>query len=189
MRVLVRKGIFTAFRPSDGGEILYGPTGESSFLLRDSELGLAPLILLQNHPWLTNPWHYITRSVKEGSSAFKCSNGSELWDFALQNPDFSKLVNDGMACTAKVVMKAFTSEHKDGFDNIRSVVDVGGGIGTMIAEIVKSYPHVKGINFDLPNVIATAPTHDGVSHVGGDMFEVIPPADVAFLKVAVCHKF
>ncbi len=63
------------------------------------------------------------------------------------------------------------------------MVDVGGGIGGMISEIVKSYPQIKGINFDLPHVIAKAPVHDGVSHIAGDMFNAIPNADAILLKV------
>ena len=45
-----------------------------------------------------------------------------------------------------------------------SLVDVGGGNGSGLAEIVKSYPHIKGINFDLPHVVATAPIYDGITH-------------------------
>ena len=73
-------------------------------------------------------------------------------------------------------------------------MDVGGGIGSAVAEIVKSFPHIKGINFDLPHVVATAPMYDGVKHVGGDMFQAIPNADAVFMKVKVqigcwCNNF
>ena len=54
-----------------------------------------------------------------------------------------------------------------------------------MAEVVKAYPHIKGVNFDLPHVVATAPAYDGVSHVGGDMFESIPYADAIFMKVHI----
>ncbi|KAB1206016.1 (R,S)-reticuline 7-O-methyltransferase [Morella rubra] len=77
------------------------------------------------------------------------------------------------------------AEYKDGFDCVGSLVDVGsGGTGGMIAEIVKSHPHIRGINFDLPHVVATAPVRERVSHVGGDMFEAgaIPDADAIFMK-------
>ncbi|RVW46418.1 xanthohumol 4'-O-methyltransferase [Vitis vinifera] len=57
-----------------------------------------------------------------------------------------------------------------------------GGTGGAVAEVVKAYPHIKGINFDLPHVVATAPAYKGVSHVGGDMFESIPNADAIFMK-------
>ncbi|CAL5373377.1 unnamed protein product [Camellia sinensis] len=51
-----------------------------------------------------------------------------------------------------------------------------------MGESVRVHPHIKGINFDLPHVIATVPEYGGVSHVGGDMFKAIPSADVAFVK-------
>jgi precorrin-6B methylase 2 len=80
-------------------------------------------------------------------------------------------------------MGVVLAEYKDGFSCVGSLVDVGGGTGGMIAEIVKAHPHIKGINFDLPHVVAIAPTRQGVSHVGGDMFEAIPNADAIFMKV------
>ncbi|KAF2323752.1 hypothetical protein GH714_036830 [Hevea brasiliensis] len=72
---------------------------------------------------------------------------------------------------------------KDGFNGVGSLVDVGGGTGAMVSEIVKAHPHVKGINFDLPHVVATAPEYEGVTHVAGNMFTSIPPADAILLKV------
>ncbi|KAJ9686617.1 hypothetical protein PVL29_015475 [Vitis rotundifolia] len=40
----------------------------------------------------------------------------------------------------------------------------------------------RAFNFDLPHVVASAPAYEGVSHVGGDMFESIPNADAIFMK-------
>ncbi|KAB1206013.1 (R,S)-reticuline 7-O-methyltransferase [Morella rubra] len=62
-------------------------------------------------------------------------------------------------------MGVVMAKYKDGFDGVGSLVDVGGGTGGMIAEIVKSHPHIRGINFDLPHVVATAPW---VLHDWGD---------------------
>ncbi|KAJ0111293.1 hypothetical protein Patl1_02208 [Pistacia atlantica] len=182
MRMLVRKGVFTAQRPSDGGDTLYGSTHISTWLLHDSELSLAPMILMENNLWQLAPWHYLSQCVKEGGIAFKKAHGCEMWDFASQNPEFNKLFNDALACTAKIVIRAFLSRYKDGFNNVRSLVDVGGGTGGELVEILKAYPHIQGINFDLPHVVATAPEYEGVSNVGGNMFEAIPNADAIFMK-------
>ncbi|KDP24165.1 hypothetical protein JCGZ_25822 [Jatropha curcas] len=188
MRYLVRKDIFTAHHdlPSEesdgGGEILYGLTRKSRWLLRDTELTLNPMVIMENHPWQQKPWHYLSQCVKEGGIAFKKAHGCEMWDFASKNPEFNRVFNEGLACTAKIVMRAVLSGYKDGFEGIRTLVDVGGGTGGNLAEIVKVYPHIKGINFDLPHVVATATAFDGVSHVGGNMFEQIPVADVVFMK-------
>ncbi|KAJ9171084.1 hypothetical protein P3X46_019132 [Hevea brasiliensis] len=182
MRLLVRRNIFTADRPSDGGETLYGPTHVSRWLVHDSDRTLAPMLLMENHPLTTNPWHCFSQCVKEGGIAFKKANGSEIWEFASQNPEFNSMFNSGMACTARVVIRAILVGYKNGFGCVGSLVDVGGGTGDLVSEIVKSHPHIKGINFDLPHVVATAPEYKGVCHVGGDMFEAIPNADAIIMK-------
>ena len=186
MRLLVRRKIFTEHHPSEGGDTKYGMTHLSRWLLQDSQMSLAPMLLMETHPRLMTPWHTISHCIKDGGICFKKINGREIWDFASENPEFNKLFNDAMACTARIVMNTILSEYKHGFDSVGSLVDVGGGIGSGLAEIVKSYPHIKGINFDLPHVAATAPIYDGITHVGGDMFHSIPNADAIFMKVCIC---
>ncbi|KAF9588795.1 hypothetical protein IFM89_015719 [Coptis chinensis] len=67
---------------------------------------------------------------------------------------------------------------------VRLLADVGGGTGMLIREIVKVHPHVHGINFDLPHVVATTPDEcTRVAHVGGDMLVEIPLADAIIIKV------
>ncbi|KAK2651054.1 hypothetical protein Ddye_018543 [Dipteronia dyeriana] len=187
MRLLVRKNIFTAHHPlSDGSgseSTLYGRTHVSRWLLHGSDLSLAPMIVMENHPWTQGPWHCFSTCVKEGGIAFEKTHGRQFWDLASQNPEFNNMFNNGMACTARIITRAILTGYKDGFGCIGSLVDVGGGTGTVAAEIVKSYPHIKATNFDLPHVIATAPLLDGVCHVGGDMFKEIPSADAVFMKV------
>ncbi|GLT29746.1 hypothetical protein SLA2020_045920 [Shorea laevis] len=184
MRLLVRRQVFTVHNPSDDGdeEPLYGLTDPSKWLLHDSELSLAPMILMENHPLLMAPWHCFSRCIKEGGIAFEKAHGSEIWELASRDPDFNKLFNDAMACTSKVVTRGILFGYKEGFSCLGSLVDVGGGTGSLVAEIVKAHPHIQGINFDLPHVVAAAPTHPGVSHVGGDMFEAVPNADAVILK-------
>ena len=42
-------------------------------------------------------------------------------------------------------------------------------------EVVKVYPHIKGINFDLPHVVTSVPVYNRVTHVHGDMFDIGKP--------------
>ncbi|KAI3966870.1 hypothetical protein MKW92_017326 [Papaver armeniacum] len=119
----------------------------------------------------------------KGGLAFEKAHGCDsIWDLALANPQVNKLFNDGMESTARIVVNLMMVKYKDGFSSIRSLVDVGGGTGAMIAEIVEANPHIQGINFDLPHVLATAPEHPGVTQVTGDMFVDIPEADAVILK-------
>eukprot|EP01018_Ginkgo_biloba_P019535 Gb_23935 [translate_table: standard] len=58
---------------------------------------------------------------------------------------------------------------------------IGGGVGTAISIIVKHHIHLRGINFDLSHVIASAPTI--MEHMGGNMFEQMPLTDAVFVKL------
>ncbi|XP_041003411.1 desmethylxanthohumol 6'-O-methyltransferase-like [Juglans microcarpa x Juglans regia] len=192
MRLLVRKDIFTTHhQPSDSGEItLYGLTAHTSrWLMQGSEFSLVPFILMQSHPGLMTSWFSLSQCVKEGGTGFSKVHGCEVIDFAHNNPKFNQMFNDAMACTAKLVAEPILWGYREGFGSINgSLVDVGGGTGEMVAKIVKAHPHIKAINFDLPHVITTAPMHQGVSHVEGNMFEAIPNADAILLK-RVLHGF
>ncbi|KAJ6693316.1 hypothetical protein OIU85_004117 [Salix viminalis] len=182
MRYMVRKEIFTAHPPSDEGETLFGLNQKSRLITHDSEGSLGSLITMQHNPLLLEPWHRLSQCIKEGGTAFSKVHGCELLDLVSQNPVVNRDFNEAMACTSKTIMRALLSHYKDGFNNIRSLVDVAGGIGRNLAEVVRAYPLIKGINLDLPYVVATAPKYDGVSHVAGNMFEAIPYADAIFMK-------
>ncbi|KAL0001878.1 hypothetical protein SO802_015659 [Lithocarpus litseifolius] len=183
MRLLVRRKIYSAHQTSEGDEeTMYGLTSSSKWLLHDFKMNRAPMVLLEAHPLLVGPWHTLSQCVKDGGLAFEKVNGREIWDFASESPGFNKLFNDGMACTARITMNAILCEYKDGFGSVRSLVDVGGGTGSGLAEIVESFPHIKCINFDLPHVVATTPIYDGITYVGGGMFQAIPNADAVFMK-------
>lgn len=190
MTILVRRGIFSVHCPSNdasGEEHYYGLTRSSRWLLQDgSGPTLAPFLLFENHPLMTTAWHNLSECVRRGGpSAFDRAHGKQIWEFAAENLVFNKIFNDGMECTAKIVVKAMMAGYGEGFASLRSLVDVGGGIGGAVREIVTSHPHIEGINFDLPHVIATAPEYCGVSHVGGNMFESIPNADAVLMKASL----
>ncbi|KAJ0642395.1 putative O-methyltransferase domain, plant methyltransferase dimerization [Helianthus annuus] len=68
------------------------------------------------------------------------------------------------------------------FEGLDSIVDVGGGSGTVAEAIAKAFPNIRCISFDLPHVVDGLVGSKNLSFVGGDMFEVIPRADAVLLK-------
>lgn len=142
---------------------------------------MVPMVLMQSDERTMAPWHRFNECVLDGGVAFERANGADIWAYASAHPDFNHLFNNAMACNARIVMKALLSKYR-GFDGLTSLVDVGGGTGTVLAEIVRAYPSIRGINYDLPHVVDTAPPLPGVQHVGGDMFETVPTGDAIFMK-------
>jgi hypothetical protein len=50
----------------------------------------------------------------------------------------------------------FDIELSDGWDHVRTVVDVGGGTGALLASLLRRHPQAEGILVDLPGTVARA---------------------------------
>ncbi|PHU10720.1 hypothetical protein BC332_22580 [Capsicum chinense] len=192
LRFLTNRGIFKEVSSvGDGGDVLgYVQTPISRLLRRDGENSMAHLLLLQNSPFMLAPWHYLTARLldKENTSPFNAVHGKDAWEYAKNNSEHNKLINDGMACHAQMTTRVIIDNYAEIFKGIESLVDVGGGNGTTLGMLVKAFPWIKGINFDLPHVVSVAPHYDGVVHVEGDMFDSVPNAHAAFV-MAVLHDW
>uniref|UniRef100_A0A2C9UNB8 O-methyltransferase domain-containing protein n=1 Tax=Manihot esculenta TaxID=3983 RepID=A0A2C9UNB8_MANES len=149
---------------------------------RLSRMSLAPLLMLQYHTEILESWHQFSDIVKEGGNGFARSHGLEFWDFISVNSEVNTLFNKAMDGISNIIVEAMKTSCKDGFNRVGLLVDVGGGSGAMVAEIVKPHPHIKRIHLDLPHVVATAPECEGVTHIAGDMFKSIPATDTILMK-------
>uniref|UniRef100_A0A803LEE0 O-methyltransferase C-terminal domain-containing protein n=1 Tax=Chenopodium quinoa TaxID=63459 RepID=A0A803LEE0_CHEQI len=148
------------------------------------------MFLTLSDPLITKPWYEFSRSIKEGGMPFVKAHGMSVWEMASKNKEFNNLFNVGMTAATKPTLDAVIKGYKDEFSKLEGtlLVDVGGGTGSLMAEIVEAYPKIKGINFDLPPTVANAPQHSGVTHVGGDMFMEIPSANNVIIK-SVLHNW
>ncbi|XP_062086776.1 acetylserotonin O-methyltransferase-like [Humulus lupulus] len=196
MRFLVNRKIFKEFRNDnvqDSQPCLYAQTALSQLLLRSSEKSMATFMLMESSPPMLAPWHGLSARVKTevdswAPSPFEVANGKDLWSYAAANPGHSRLINEGLACNARVTVAAILDGCPDVFNGIGTIVDVGGGNGTALRMLIRACPWIRGINFDLPHVVSVALQSDGVEHVGGDMFKSVPKADAAFI-MSVLHDW
>ncbi|XP_057805913.1 acetylserotonin O-methyltransferase-like [Salvia miltiorrhiza] len=184
MRYLIHRGFFE-LRAATGQ---YAQTPLSRLLLRgDDEArlnnnSLASFVLMESSPVMLAPWHALSsRASVGGGSAFEAAHGRDVWEFASRDPGHSKLINDAMASHARRAAGEILERYGEAFEGIGSLVDVGGGDGTALRSVVAARPGIRGINFDLPHVVAAAERVEGVEHVGGDMFKQVPKADAAFI--------
>jgi hypothetical protein len=72
------------------------------------------------------------------------------------------------------------------FARFETVVDVGGGTGTLLREILAVHP-VKGILADLAHVLSRAPEHELICRVPTDFFEAVPSGGDLYLMKSVLH--
>ncbi|XP_054813629.1 isoliquiritigenin 2'-O-methyltransferase-like [Prosopis cineraria] len=153
--------------------------------LVSGSLGFVPIF---SHPALMQAWvNFKDAIIDEDNDLFKKIHGMPMYQYAKTDPTWNKTFNKAMANVCNIEMRRILEIYK-GFEGISTLVDVGGGTGQNLKMIVSKYPSIKGINFDLPQVIQNAPSLQGIEHVGGDMFESVPKGDAIILK-AVCHNW
>ncbi|MCO5554854.1 hypothetical protein L7F22_008390 [Adiantum nelumboides] len=181
LRCLSAHGVFRCESPtSSPTTLIYLPTPLSKWLLPEPP-SLRGLLFFLTSPPLLLSWLHLTPFLSLGPpEPFHRAHSLPLWDYALSHPPFASLLQDAMSSDT-ISLSALLS-HYEGFSHLRSLVDVGGGVGTAASHIAAVYPMIKLTCFDLPNVIAMAPSYPGVEFVGGDMFQKIPEGDAIFMK-------
>ena len=83
------------------------------------------------------------------------------FEYPSVDPRFNQVFNTAMLNHTTIVIKQILESYK-GFEQLRQLIDVGGGLGVTLNLITSKYPHIKGINFDLPHVIQHAPPYLGI---------------------------
>jgi O-methyltransferase domain/Dimerisation domain len=134
--------------------------------------------------------------VKTGETAYEKLYGKSdaLFERFQKDPVAAELFN--------ATMTGFSTLHLTGvldaydFSTIKKLVDVGGGHGRNIAEILKRHPKMRGVLFDMPHAfeggkktIAQAGLSDRCEVVSGDFFKAVPNGADAYLLSRVIHDW
>ncbi|KAL5792122.1 hypothetical protein ACOSP7_000716 [Xanthoceras sorbifolium] len=165
-----------------GLERFYSLTPVSECFITDqNDVSLGPLMALTQDKVFLDSWSQLKDSVLEGGIPFDRVYGTHAFEYPGLDPRFNEVFNKAMHNHTTIVIKNIIEAYK-GFENVKQLVDVGGGLGVTLRAVTAKYPHIKGINFDLPHVIQHAPQYPGVEHVGGDMLERVPKGDAIFMK-------
>ncbi|KAL7105833.1 hypothetical protein ACP275_07G070200 [Erythranthe tilingii] len=171
--------------PHGGGggvELVYSLAPVCKYLTKNEDgVSVSPFLLLIQDQVLQKSWDNLKDAVLDGGVPFAKAYGMNVFEYGDTDPRFNKVFDQAMSNYSTIVVKKIL-EIYDGFEGIKSVVDVGGGTGAILNMIVSKYPSIKGINFDLPHVIQHAPSYPGVEHIGGDMFVSVPKGDAIFMK-------
>ncbi|WMV48619.1 hypothetical protein MTR67_042004 [Solanum verrucosum] len=139
----------------------YGLSGVGKFFVRDQDgASMGPLLALLQDKVFINSWFELKDAVLEGGVPFDRVHGVHAFEYPKLDPKFNDVFNKAMINHTTVVMKKILENYK-GFENLKTLVDVGGGLGVNLKMITSKYPTIKGTNFDLPHVVQHAPSYPG----------------------------
>lgn len=173
------------FHEDMDGTFVLGPLGET---LRSDVFGslrfLAIEELGENH---YPAWEQLLYSLKTGAIAFDHVYGASKWKYMSEHPDEAATFNAAMASFSSVVAAAIVDAYN--FSSAKTIVDLGGGDGTLLATILKSNAHAHGILADVPHVaekaglrMAAEGLSDRCQAVPTDFFQQVPQGDICLLK-------
>lgn len=139
-------------------------------------------------------WGNIMQSVKTGEIAFDSHFGKNIWEYFETDPEKADNFNRYMAASSELLNEAISTKYD--FSGFQSLVDVGGGLGGMIAAILAKNPHLTGTIFDSPSVVAQSRdfiASRGLTNrceaVGGDFFESVPAGGDIYSMRWILHDW
>jgi hypothetical protein len=148
LRVLVDLGLMA----SDDDHYTATPRGQ--LLRMDNPSGIRNLALMQTVIPNLTAWQHLADAVRTGGAVFEDLHGLTSWEWLAAHPHEEALFNGAMA--RRAALQAAAIREAVDLSTRRLVVDVGGGQGAMLAELLAHQPLLHGIVADRPDVAGAA---------------------------------
>ena len=139
-------------------------------------------------------WGDLLHSVQTGESSFEHLYGMSFFEYVRENPATAETFDRAMTENSSSKTKAILANYN--FAEVKTLVDVGGGAGILMAAILRNNPHLKGMLLELPHVIKKAPpllknagASDRCQLIEGDFFTTIPTGGDLYLLKHVLHDW
>lgn len=189
LRALAGLGIFAE---GDPGVFELTPTAE--YLRAGVPGSLRAMAVMVGEDWHYRTWGQALHSLRTGQTTFTHVFNEEPFDYLARRPDEAATFHEAMTGFSAAGNPAVAAAYD--FSGGVTVVDVGGGHGSLLADILEANPEARGILFDQPHVVAGARPHleaRGVAGrcelVGGDFFETVPRGGDFYLVKHVIHDW
>jgi hypothetical protein len=140
-------------------------------------------------------WADFDRTLKSGGNAFERVHGATVWDWFDAHPDERESFAGAMGELTELYASAVATGYP--FGDIRRLCDVGGGRGTLLAEILLRHPHLSGVLLDGAGVLegaaqpylAARGVGDRIERIAGSFFAAVPAGCDAYLLKNVLHDW
>lgn len=139
-------------------------------------------------------WGKLADGVMSGKTPFETVYSTQCFEYFEQHPQAGATFNQAMTAFVKNEISAVVSAYD--FSQFERLIDIGGGHGRLLATILKKYPKLSGMVFDLPHVAEGAIEYfenEGVSSraqaQGGDFFTSVPDNADAYILSHIIHDW
>ena len=131
-------------------------------------------------------WEGLHHAVLTGASGFSKVFGKPIFEYIGGHPDLAPIFDAGMTAIHGHETEAMLAAYD--FSAVQVLADIGGGNGSLIAAVLKRYPRLKGLLFELGHVATRAQESlqgsgaaDRCSVIEGNFFDSLPNGADAYL--------
>jgi hypothetical protein len=145
-------------------------------------------------PYYWQAWSDLVNSVRTGENAFRHVHGQDVWSYRAERPEESAIFDGAMRARTGASNAALVEAFD--FSRFGTLVDVGGGNGALLADVLATQPSLQGVLLDQSHVVAgagpvleAAGVADRCRVESGDFFEAVPPGGDAYLLKWIVHDW
>lgn len=162
--------------------------------LRDDAPGsMRPGILLlgENLSWTVMGG--LDEIVRTGTTPVITEHGS-IYDYYSTRPELESAFARFMVARSQTMAEGMLGAHD--FTGARTLVDVGGGAGTILAAVLRAHPGLRGTLLDIPTMAPAARAYldeqgvgDRSDVIGGDFLTEVPAGADRYLLANIVHNW
>jgi hypothetical protein len=178
---------------AEGADGKFSETPMSAVLRRNGSPSLRALAIMGGREWHGRGWAHLEHCVRTGKQALDRIYGTPVFEFFGKHPEEAQIFNDAMTALSTIDSPAVAESYS--FDQIHSIVDVGGGHGLLLATILARNPHMRGTLYDVPRVVEGAkdgplkPLMERCTVASGDVFSSVPAGADAYIMKHIIHDW
>jgi hypothetical protein len=189
MRMLTGIGVFTA---ADGGR--YALNAVSENLREETPGSLKHMFIAETDGVHWRSWEKVADAVRTGLPRPKPVFGMPAFDYYAANKGEGEQFGRAMANVSGMAAQAVLESYD--FGGLKTIMDVGGGNGSMVRTILGKYPQARGIVADLPYIAEQA--NDAIRAAGmtercrfepTDFFQAVPKGADGHLLKFILHDW
>jgi hypothetical protein len=133
-------------------------------------------------------------SVKTGHSSFERVYGESFWNRMRRLPDEYEMFNRALADLRSDEHQRIAGAYD--WSGVNTIVDVGGGAGSLLAAVLETHPSMRGVLIDQPEVLPDADrllsargVRDRCDFVGGSFFEPVATTGEVWAMCQILHDW
>ncbi|MCY1001185.1 methyltransferase [Myxococcus sp. MISCRS1] len=189
-RVLRLLASVEVFAEDEAGRFSLTPAAE--YLRTDAPGSLLSAVRMLTQRIFWAPTGELTQTVRTGQTPFDRIFGKPFFDYLTSDPVQGDIFHQGMSSLSDMENKAIAGSYD--FTPLRRVVDVGGGHGGFLIEVLQAAPQARGVLFDHAHVlsgsrVARAGLTERCELVEGDFFQSVPAGADAYVLKRILHDW